>query len=75
MEQKKHKIFDGLIERIWGTSINPPIFYGTENYNSSENEFEESEDEYEPARTVPNIEYTYDANGELLNQKPAYITK
>jgi hypothetical protein len=68
-EIKKREIFDGLIERRWGTSINPPIVSDVE--DSSE-EFEEYEDENEPARIVPDIEDMVDANGNLLNQQPAY---
>ena len=70
MELKKRAIFDGLIERRWGTSINPPTIVGTE--DSDDKEFEEYEDEYEPKRTVPDIEDTVDGNGKLLNQQPAY---
>ena len=35
-------------------------------------EFEEYEDADEPARIVPDIQDTVDANGLLLNQQPAY---
>lgn len=68
-ELKKQEIFDGLIERIWGTSINLPNVSDTEDRND---EFKEYEDETEAARTVPNIEDTVDANGKLLNQRPTY---
>jgi len=44
-EIKKQQIFDGLIERRWGTSVNPPK---PSSENPSDNEFEEHEDEDEP---------------------------
>jgi hypothetical protein len=69
MEVKKRKIFDGLIERRWGTSINPPE---ESDIKHPSEEFEEYEDADEPARIVPDIEDTVDANGILLNQQPAY---
>ena len=68
-EQKKREIFDGLIERRWGTSINPPPNSDKENQLD---DFEEYEDEDEMARIVPDIEDTVDNNGKLLNQQPAY---
>ena len=68
-EIKKREIFNGLIERRWGTSINPPK---PSSENSDDNEFEEYEDEDEAKRVIPNIEDTVDINGKLLNQSPAY---
>jgi hypothetical protein len=41
-----------LIERRWGTSINPPKSNDDENLN--DNKFEEHEDEDEPKRAAPN---------------------
>jgi hypothetical protein len=66
---KKRMIFDGLIERRWGTSINPlkPNVKGL-----NDNKFKEYEDEDEPTRAVPDIEDMVHANGKLLNQQPAY---
>ena len=64
-EIKKRAVFDGLIERRWGTSINPPKQTDAEDLD--DNEFEEYEDEDEPKRTVPDIEDTVDATGKLLN--------
>jgi hypothetical protein len=69
-EQQKRKIFDGLIERSHGASINPPIISDDE--NDPNNEFEEYEDDDEPACIASNIEDTVDANGKLLNQQPVY---
>ena len=64
-----------MIERRWGTSINPPTqkdAEDAENENLDDNEFEEYEDQDELRRTVPDIEDSVDANGKLLNQMPAY---
>jgi hypothetical protein len=69
-EIKKREIFDGLIKRRWGTSINPPKYADSE--DTDDNEFSEYEDDDEPKRTVPDIEDTVDANGKLLNQQPVY---
>jgi hypothetical protein len=69
-EIKKRAVFDGLIERRWGTSINLPKQTDAEDLDN--NEFEEYEDKDEPKRTVPNIEDTVDATGKVLNQQPAY---
>jgi hypothetical protein len=71
-EQTKQKVFDGLITKRWGTSINPPSTEGSSDSDNGGTEFEEYEDEVEEARIVPNIEDTVDANGRLLNQMPAY---
>ena len=71
-ELKKREIFDGLIERRWGTSINPPIVSVVSDTENQSDDFEEYEDEDEAARIVPNIEDTVDAKGKLLNQQPAY---
>jgi hypothetical protein len=73
-ELKKRQIFDGLIERRWGTSINPPILplQNPIEGDLEDNDFEEYEDNDEPKRTVPDIEDMVDANGKLLNQQPAY---
>jgi hypothetical protein len=68
-EQKKRTIFDGLIERRWGTSINPPK---PDPDNKEHNEYEEYEDDIEVTRTVPDNEDSVDGNGLILNQLPAY---
>jgi hypothetical protein len=67
------EIFDGLIKRRWGTSINPPIPTPTRD-DSEDMMFEEYYDDDEAKRTVPDIEDTVDANGRLLDQQPAYTT-
>ena len=68
-EIKKREIFNGLIERRWGTSINLPK---PNSENSDDNKFEGYEDEEEAKRVIPDIEDTVDINGKLLNQQPAY---
>jgi hypothetical protein len=68
-EKKKRTIFNGLIERRWGTSINPRKPDPDDNEHD---EYEEYEDDDEIARKVPDIEDSVDANGLLLNQLPAY---
>ena len=68
-EIKKRLVFDELIERRWGASINPPK--QTDAENPDDNEFEEHEDEDEPKRVMPDVEDTVDATGKLLNQQPA----
>jgi len=67
-EIKKRDIFDGLIARRWGTSINPPKKLN----DLDDDEFEEYEDDDESKRVVPDIEDSVDARGKLLNQEPAY---
>ena len=57
----KRKVFDKMIVRIWGTSINPPSIEGAEDWYTGENEFKEYEDKNEEARTIPDIEDTVDA--------------
>jgi hypothetical protein len=69
-ELRKREIFNGLIERRWGTSINPPIVSVVSDTGNSSDEFE---DEDEAARIVPDIDGTVDAKGKLLNQQPAYV--
>ena len=63
------KIFNGLIERKWGTSINPPNISDIENENE---DFSEYEDDDKMARVVPDVEDIVEENGKFLNQKPAY---
>jgi hypothetical protein len=44
-EQTKRKVFDGLIEKRWGTSINPPSTEGSSDLDNGRTEFEKYEDE------------------------------
>ena len=67
-EEKKQNIFGALIERRWGTSINPPSVSTT----SNDDIWEEHEDEDASDRIIPNIEDTVDVKGRQLNQPPAY---
>ena len=61
-ETKNRKIFDGLIERRWGTSINPPSISDTEK------EFPEYE-EYKGNNMLTQV----DADGFLLTMLDAII--
>jgi hypothetical protein len=69
-ELEKRAMFDGLIERRWGTSINPPKPNDSANLDNV-NKFKECESKDEPKRTVPDIKDVVDTNGKLLNQQPA----
>jgi hypothetical protein len=72
-ELRKREIFDALIERRWGTSINPPKDSTDDDTAKDDDDtWEEYEDADESARTIPEIEDTVDAGGRLLNQQPAY---
>ena len=72
-ELRKREIFGALIERRWGTSINPPKDSTDDDTAKDDDDtWEEYEDADERARTVPEIEDTVDAGGRLLNQQPAY---
>ena len=69
-EQSKHQSFDALIERRFGTSINP-----LQQLNDDDRKFgniEPYEDDDEVIWPKPEIEDTVDATGRLLNQSPAY---
>jgi hypothetical protein len=52
-ELKKRAMFDGLIERRWGTSINPKLIDAE---NLDDKEFKEHENKDKPKMTAPNIE-------------------
>jgi hypothetical protein len=69
-EIKKREMFDGLMKRRCGTSINPPKY--ADSKDTDDNEFSECEDDDEPKRTVPDVEDAVDANGKLLNQQPVH---
>jgi hypothetical protein len=66
-ERAEQKIFDELIKRRWGTSINPPT-----TVSPTDDDLDEYQDDDEAARIIPDIEDTVDVNGKLLNQHPAY---
>ena len=65
-EKKKNELFDKLIYERYGDSINVVL------PNSNKPETERYEDEDEPAKPIPDIEETVDANGHALNQLAAY---
>ena len=72
-EQSKRQSFDALIERRFGTSINPPQQLNDSDGDSGDfKNFEPYEDDDEAIWPEPEIEDTVDATGRLLNQSPAY---
>lgn len=71
VEQKKRELFDQLIERRWGTSINGPKSKSSDT-DGDGSDFEEYSDDHESPRRIPDIEDTVDASGMHLNQQPAY---
>jgi hypothetical protein len=77
-EIKKREIFDKLIERRWGTSINPPKVKDEHDPNDphpddwDSDDWDYYEDDDEAPRTVPDIEDIVHSKGKLLNQQPAY---
>ena len=66
VEKKKRDIFDALITRKLGTSVNPP------KETLREESWEEAGDDDEDPRVTPEIEDSVDTNGNLLDQQPAY---
>lgn len=67
-EAKKRKVFDVLIEKRWGTAINPP----PTPKDDKDNDLEEYSDDHEDPRVIPETEDTVDSRGRLLDQQPAY---
>ena len=67
-ETKKRNLFDKLVVKRWGTSINPP----TELSETSDTMWEEYEDCDESPRIIPEIEDIVDSTGKIINQQPAY---
>jgi Reverse transcriptase (RNA-dependent DNA polymerase) len=68
IELKRQQVFNELIERRWGTSINPP----KPQAEDDEHEFENYEDDDEPMKHVPDIEDIVDSNNNLIEQQPVY---
>ena len=66
-EDKKQALFDKLVEKKFGTSINKPMVTSGEN-----KDLEEYESMEEQPRLVPDIEDSVDNKGMALNQSPAY---
>ena len=69
-EQSNRQSFDALIERRFGTSINPP--QQPNNNDRKFGNFEPYEDDDEVIQPEPEIEDTIDATDRLLNQSPVY---
>eukprot|EP00957_Ditylum_brightwellii_P117743 8982567-Ditylum_brightwellii.AAC.1 len=67
-EIKSCNLFDSLIERRWGMSMNPP----PETTPNDWDLYDENEDVDEKARSLPEMEETVDASGTLVDQQPAY---
>ena len=68
--QSKRQSFDALIERRFGTSIDP--LQQLNNDNGKFGNFEPYEDDDEIVQPEPEIEDTVDATGRLLYLSPAY---
>ena len=66
--KRKMTIFDGLVEKRWGTSVNT---YEADAKNFRP-DFEEYEDDDEVARTIPEIDDPVDATGKAIDLQPAY---
>jgi hypothetical protein len=67
-ELKRQQVFNKLIERRWGTSINPP----KPQAEDDEHEFENYKDDDAPMKHVPDIEDIEDSNNNLIEQQPVY---
>eukprot|EP00957_Ditylum_brightwellii_P144099 10979421-Ditylum_brightwellii.AAC.1 len=65
---RSHMLFDSLIEKRWGSSINPP----PEKILDNQDPYEEYDDNDKIARSCPEVEETVDTNGTLIDQQPAY---
>ena len=70
IEIKERKVFDKLVNRRWGTLINPPNAV----VHEGDKDFEPYEDDDEAARIIPDIKDIVDKDGKLLDQQPAYDT-
>jgi hypothetical protein len=67
-EKSKGKLSDELIERRWGTAINPP----NPVKDDPDDVWDEYKDDDEDPRIISEIKDTVDTNGRLLDQQPAY---
>jgi hypothetical protein len=67
-EIRSYNLFDSLIEKRWGTSMNPSPETTPDDWDP----FDEYEDDDEKARSLPEVEETFDTNGTLIDQQPAY---
>ena len=72
VEIKKRKLFDELIERRYGTSINPPKpVKAKPNPDQADDDADEPMDE-DPVGQIPDTEDIVDSTGKVLDQQPAY---
>jgi hypothetical protein len=60
---QQQKLFDGMIYRRWGTSINPPKME-----SPIDDDFAEGADEEDPENPTIDIEDAVDCKGRLINQ-------
>eukprot|EP00957_Ditylum_brightwellii_P028615 2162216-Ditylum_brightwellii.AAC.1 len=67
-EIRSYNLFDSLIERRWGMSMNPPPGTTPNDWDP----YDEYEGNDERAMSLPEMEETVDANGTLIDQQPAY---
>jgi len=65
-EIKKPSIFDQLIEKRWGSSVNPP------SKPPPQDDFLEYEDDDENPCVIPDFDDPVDAAGRVINQQPLY---
>ena len=72
MEQKKREVFDGLIEKRWGTTTSIPEKDVDKDVDKDSEPWEAYSDDFEKPRHIPEYEDIVDHNGRLLNQQPAY---
>jgi hypothetical protein len=71
VEIKKRKVFDELIERRHGTSINPPKPMKGES-DIKEPDDADGDADTEPAGELPHIVDILDSTGKVLNQQPMW---
>jgi hypothetical protein len=71
VEIKKRKVFDELIERRHGTSINPPKLMKGEPGTKEPDDADGNAD-IEPAGELPDIEDILDSTGKVLIQQPMW---
>ena len=70
-EIRKRQIFDELIRKRWGDTINPPKS-NSKIHTSKQHDFIEYEDEEEQPRIIPEIDEMVDAQGRAINLDPPY---
>jgi hypothetical protein len=71
VEINKRKVFEELIERRHGTSINPPKPVKGES-DTKEPDDADGDADTEPAGEFPDIEDILDSKGKVLNQQPMW---